>query len=47
MLLVSYAPILKMDQFHEQRILVKNSCVKLGTKFTETNEMLKQIYGDH
>jgi hypothetical protein len=34
-----------MSEFHEQRVNIK-FCVKLGKTFTETHEMLKQVYGD-
>lgn len=34
-----------MAEFHEQRVNIK-FCVKLSKTFTETHQMMKQVYGD-
>jgi transposase len=34
-----------MSEFHERRVNI-TFCVNLGKTFTETREMLKQVYGD-
>jgi hypothetical protein len=37
--------IFEMADIHEQRINIK-FCFKLGKMFTETHEMMKNVYGD-